>query len=239
MRTRLIRTWPARALALVVAAIATATLALAAPAAAHPVPLPTDPSAFDFSDCPTLPAGLDPTGWQCEVHLANGDLTIGRVRLRDVPLRLVHAEGPLPSGDDGQIFGTLQSPAVAIPARGGRGPRMTVQLRYAGYADLIGNGPDPGGLYLRLAVRGPDLGTNCTIGTLGAPVKTHAARVGDTTTISTDPPIRVFTLQDTAFTVPAATDCRGHERQVDERLGLPSTGGNTMTLHAEYTYQPY
>jgi hypothetical protein len=223
----------------VLAAVAVATLALAGPAAAHPSPLPTDPSAFDFSDCPTLPAGLDPTGWQCEVHLATGEVTVGRVRLHDLPLRLVHAEGPLPDGESGQIFGTLQSAPVVVPGGGAGGRRLTVQLRYAGYADLIGNGPDPGGLYLMLAVRGPGLGTGCTIGTPTQPIKTHGARVGDTTTIPTDPPIRAFTLQDTAFAVPAATHCRGHERQVDDRFALPSAGGNTMTLHAEYTYRPY
>src|SRR4051794_12953206 len=94
-RARLIRSWPVRATGMVVAAVVATTLALAAPAAAHTGPLPTDPSAFDFSDCPTLPAGLDPTGWRCEVHLATGEITVGRVSLRNLPLRLVHAEGPL------------------------------------------------------------------------------------------------------------------------------------------------
>jgi len=222
-----------------VAAVVVATLALAAPAAARPNPLPTDPSAFDFSDCPTLPAGLNPAGWRCEVHLATGEITVGRVSLRNVPLRLVHAEGPLPGGESGQIFGSLQSPPVVVPRGGAGGHRLIVQVRYGGYADLIGNGPDPGGLYLLLAVSGPGLGTGCTIGTLSEPIKTHAVRVGDTVTIPTDPPIKVFTMQDSAFTVPAAANCHGHERQVDDRFGLPSASGNTMTLHAEYTYQLY
>lgn len=228
-----------RALGAVVAAVAVAVLALASPSAAHPTALPTDPSAFDFSDCPTLPAGLDPTGWRCEVHLATGEISVGPVSLRNLRLRLVHAEGPLPSGGTGQIFGVLQSPPVVVSGDGPAGRRLTAQVRYAGYADLVGNGPDPGGLYLRLAVRGPGLGPRCTIGTPAAAIKTHAARVGDTVTIPTSPPIKVFTLQDTAFTVPAATDCHGHERQVDDRFGLPSAGGNTMTLHTEYTYQMY
>jgi hypothetical protein len=58
--------------------------------------------------------------------------------------------------------------------------------------------------------------------------------VGDTTTIPTDPPIREFTLRDTAFAVPASGCAR-----VDHRFGLPSASGNAMTLHAAYTYRMY
>jgi hypothetical protein len=209
---------------------------MAAPASAHAAPDPTDPASYDFSDCPALPADLDPTGWRCEVHLATGEVTAGRLRLSGIPMRLVHAEGPLPDGTTGQIFGTLWSrPAVVHDA----GRRLTVQVRYAGYADLVGNGPDPGGLYLMLAVRGPGLGDHCTIGTPADPIRTHAARVGDTTTIPTDPPIRQFTLQDTAFTVPAASRCDGHDRWLDSQFGLPSAAGNTLTLKTAYTYQMY
>src|SRR5690242_5622774 len=134
-----------------------ATIALAAPASAHSVADPTDPAAYDFSDCPALPSGLDPTTWRCEVHLATGEITIGRTRISGIPMRLVHAEGPLADGSTGQIFGTLQSRPMVVPG-GPPGHRQTVQVRYAGYADLVGNGPDPGGLYLELAVRGPGLG---------------------------------------------------------------------------------
>jgi hypothetical protein len=90
-----------------------------------------------------------------------------------------------------------------------------------------------------LAVRGPGLGARCTIGTPAHPIRTHAARVGPTTTIPTSPPIKRFTLQDTAFTVPAAGHCHGRDRWVDAQFRLPSTGGNALTLQAAYTYQPY
>jgi hypothetical protein len=215
-----------------------ATIALAAPASAHAAPDPTDPASYDFSDCPALPPGLDPTTWRCEVHLATGEITIGRTRISGIPMRLVHAEGPLPDGTTGQVFGTLQSRPMVVP-RGGSDHRLTVQVRYAGYADLVGNGPDPGGLYLTLAVRGPGLGEHCTIGTPADPIRTHAARVGGTTTIPTAPPIKQFTLQDTAFTVPSASGCDGCDRRLDAWFGLPSAAGNTLTLQAAYTYQMY
>jgi hypothetical protein len=221
-----------------VAAVTVATVALAAPAFAHAAPDPTDPASYDFSDCPTLPAGLDPAAWRCEVHLATGEITIGRNRVSGIPLRLVHAEGPLPDGTTGQIFGTLQSRPMFVPRGDAGDHRLTVQVRYAGYADLVGNGPDPGGLYLMLAVRGPGLGSHCTIGTPDGPIRTHAARVGATTTIPTDPPIKQFTLKDTAFSVPSATTCDAHGR-LDARFGLPATAGNTLTLQAAYTYRMY
>ncbi len=207
---------------------ALAVLALAAPAAAADAPPP--PRVFDFSDCPALPAGLDPHAWRCEVHLAIGEITVGRVTLHGVALRLTHAEGPLPDGGSGQIFGSLRARPVSVDG-------LRLQLRYAGYADLIGNGPDPGGIYLMFAVRGPGLGRDCAIGSPSDPIKTHAVRVGDTVTIPTDPPIRVFTLQDKAFTVPASTGCRSS--LVDDRFGLPSATGNSLTLHTAYTYRMY
>jgi hypothetical protein len=215
-----------------------ATVALAAPASAHTPPDPTDPASYDFSDCPTLPPDLDPATWRCEVHLATGEITIGRNQISGIPMRLVHAEGPLSDGTTGQIFGALQSRPMVVP-RGEGDHRLTVQVRYAGYADLVGNGTDPGGLYLMLAVRGPGLGEHCTIGTPTDPIRTHAARVGATTTIPTAPPIKQFTLRDTAFTVPPASSCDRHDHRLDTRFGLPSSAGNTLTLQAAYTYQMY
>jgi hypothetical protein len=213
--------------------VALAALAVATPAAAGAV-WPPPPDAFRFTDCPPLPAGLDPATWRCEVHLATGELTIGRVRLTGIPLRLTHAEGPLPDGTSGQVFGVLQSVPVPVP-----GTRLTVQVRYAGYADLIGNGPDPGGLHLRLAVRAPGLDRDCAVGSVTDPLRLHAVRVGGTETIPTDPPIRVFTLQDTAFPVPASSSCGPRAGYVDHLFGLPSVSGNTLTLRTAYTYRMY
>lgn len=217
-----------------VAVASVASVAMGVPASAHAAPDPTDPASYDFSDCPALPPDVDPVAWRCEVHLATGEITIGRTRISGIPMRLVHAEGPLADGTTGQVFGTLQSRPVAVPHSG-----LTMQVRYAGYADLVGNGPDPGGLYLMLAVRGPGLGEHCTIGTPSDPIRTHAARVGDTTTIPTVPPIKQFTLQDVAFAVPPASDCDGRDHRLDSRFGLPASTGNTLTLQAAYTYRTY
>ncbi len=214
------------------AAATLVTLALATPASAHTAPDPADPASYDFSDCPALPAGLDPTGWLCEVHLATGRITFGDTTISDLPMRLVHAEGPLPDGTTGQVFGTLGSGPAATHG-------LVLRMRSGGYADLVGNGPDPGGIYLRLAVRGPGLGRHCTVGTMADPIRTHAAPITGTTTIPTDPPIRQFMLRDTTFTVPAASGCAGHDRRVDARLGLPAPAGNTLTLQVSYTYRMY
>jgi hypothetical protein len=216
-----------------------AALAISAPASAARVG--PRPSAFDFSDCPAIPAGLDRHAWRCEVHLATGDITVGDVTVRGLALRITHAEGPLPDGESGQVFGTLRSAITPVPGtrRDGLPSGLGVEVRYAGYADLIGNGPDPGGLYLMLAVHDTGLGPDCTIGSMSVPVRTHAVRVGDTYTTPTDPPIRMFTMQDTAFAVPPATGCRGLVHRVDGRFGLPSPSGNALTLHAAYTYRAY
>jgi hypothetical protein len=221
-----------------VAVASVATVAMGVPASAHAAPDRADPASYDFSDCPALPPDLDPTTWRCEVHLATGEITIGRTHISGIPMRLVHAEGPLADGTTGQVFGTLQSRPMVVPHRGGD-HRLTVQMRYAGYADLVGNGPDPGGLYLMLTVRGPGVGEQCSICTPADPIRTHAARVGDTTTIPTAPPIKQFTLQDTAFTVPPAGDCNGRDHRLDTQFGLPAAAGNTLTLQAAYTYRTY
>jgi hypothetical protein len=219
-----------------VSGVVVAVLALVAvPTPASADTLPTSPSAFDFADCPPLPDGMDTHTWRCEVHVATGSMTIGRVTIPNLELTLTHAEGPLPDGESGQSFGVLHARPVAVPGH----PRTTIQVRYGGYADLLGNGPDPGGLYLVLALRGPGLGRNCAIGTAADPVRTHAARVGGTTTIPTDPPIKVFTLQDKAFPLPPASGCHGRNRLVSRWFGLPSVTGNAMTLNTAYTYRMY
>jgi hypothetical protein len=147
-------------------------------------------------------------------------------------LRLTHAEGKLPDGTTGQIWGGLRSRGTAIP-----GTHVRMRLEYGGYADLVGNLPDPGGVYFTFALRGPLIAPGCTIGTQAAPVKTHMARVGATEILSTDPPVIAFTLQDTRVAVPSTQDCGPLGGVLDHRLGLPSTG--TVTLSAMYSYQYY
>lgn len=190
---------------------------------------------FDYSDCPALPSGLDPQKWRCEVHLASGEATFGNVTVQVPALRLTHAEGKLPDGTTGQVWGGLRSGSTVIP-----GTHVRMRLRYGGYADLVGNGPDPGGVYFTFALRGPLLGSGCTIGTDAAPVKTHMARVGATEILSTDPPVIHFTLRDANVDIPAAQHCGPLTGLLNQRLGLPSPAGtNTMTLDATYSYKTY
>jgi hypothetical protein len=190
---------------------------------------------FDYSDCPALPSGVDPSTWRCEVHLASGEATFGSVTMKIPALRLTHAEGKLPDGTTGQVWGGLRSGSTVIP-----GTRVRMWLRYGGYADLVGNGPDPGGVYFTFALRGPLLAPGCTIGTGAAPVRTHMARVGATEILSTDPPVIHFTLRDTNVAVPAAEHCGPLTGLLNQRLGLPSPAGtNTITLDATYSYKMY
>jgi hypothetical protein len=203
---------------------------------------------FDFADCPPLPAGMDPHTWRCEVLIATGHATIGVVDVPKLgPLTVIHAEGPLPDGTSGQVFGSLHSKVTAVP--GGltgsgladhiRLLRLGVEARYAGYADLIGNGPDPGGVYLSITLHNPLLGKHCSIGSAENPIKTHMTRAGPAEIASTDPPIRRFTLRDTTFTVPAARGCELADGLLNRRFGLPSAVGNSMTLNASYTFKAY
>jgi len=214
----------------VLAAGAVFAVAALAPTAAHAdtATLPT----FDYSDCPALPAGLDPAAWRCEVHLASGQATFGDVTTAIPALRLTHAEGKLPDGTTGQIWGGLRSGSTVIP-----GTAVRLRVRYGGYADLVGNGPDPGGVYMEFALSGPLLAPGCTIGTDAAPVKTHMSRVGPTNILSTDPPVIAFTLQDSNVAMPAAQRCGPFGGLLNRRFGLPSTA--TVTLDAMYSYKYY
>ena len=71
---------------------------------------------FDYSDCPKLPAGVDPAKWRCEVLVAQGTATIGGLTFPFDFTRVTHAEGPLPDGTPGQVFGGFR--AARLPVSG-------------------------------------------------------------------------------------------------------------------------
>ncbi|MFH8339448.1 hypothetical protein [Streptomyces sp. AM6-12] len=220
-----------RAAALAGAAVLAGTAAVCAPgvaysaprAAASPVP------ATDFRDCPPLPGGVDPGRWRCEVHTAATVLTMGKVTVRFAPITMTHAEGPMPDGGNGQVWGAMHSTPATVP--GVRG--LAIQPEYGGRSDAY-----TGTFSLRFRLLDPLLAPGCTIGAT-APVDFRMKRSGPSTWVSQDPPLIEFSAYDDTFTAPAAEHCGPLTPLVNHRLGLPAAGGNLMTYDASYTFKTY
>ncbi|MGW1991626.1 hypothetical protein [Embleya sp. NPDC001921] len=216
----------------------------AAPASAA-APLPT----FDFADCPALPAGADPDKWRCEVHVATGDMRLGGLTVPLRPMTITHAEGPLPDGSTGQVFGAMH--ATPSPATGGlldipglpeRAPMLgvNVETKYGGWFDFLSHGTSAGGLDVTLALSGPLLPKDCSIGTAEHPIRLTMMRKGPNEWVSKDPPILKGTLWDNTVAIPAATDCGPLGAVLNHRNNLPSPGGaNSVTLDGLYTFKTY
>lgn len=225
------------------AVTAVATVATPAPVAEVPPPAPS----YDFRDCPAIPQGTDPSRWRCEVLTADGSLTMGDVTLPSLStITLTHAEGPMPDGTDGQVWGGLRSGATAVPGgltgapAADRLPQLGLFLRpvYGGTSDFYSDGDDLGMFTLRFRLESPLLPRTCEIGA-GTPVTFRLRRAGGSTWLSTDPPLIQFTAYDDAFTVPAAQGCGPLDRLVDHRLGLPASSGNALSYIADYTFKTY
>ncbi|MFJ5611533.1 hypothetical protein ACIQCJ_19365 [Streptomyces sp. NPDC093221] len=219
----------------------------AASSAATDAPAPP-PYSSDFSDCPALPAGVDATLWKCEVLTATGSLTLGSRTIPELaPMTLTHAEGPLPDGADGQVWGALRSAPDRVP--GGltgipgadRDPLLRLSLRpeYGGRSDFFSVGDRLGLFTLRFRALSPLLPHGCVIGGGDTPVELRLVRSGGSRVVSQDPPVIAFDAYGTAFTVPGATGCGPLDRLVDNRLGLPAATGNAMRLSAYYTFRTY
>nr|WP_244320180.1 MULTISPECIES: hypothetical protein [Streptomyces] len=206
------------------AAVCAPGVAVAAPrAAASAVP------TAGFRDCPPLPGGADPARWRCEVHTAAPVLTLGKVTVRLAPVTMTHAEGPLPDGGDGQVWGAMHSTPTAVP--GVRG--LAIQPEYGGRSDFYA-----GTFSLRFRLPGRLPAPGCTIGAT-APVDFRLKRSGPSTRVSQDPPLIEFSAYDDTFTVPAAEHCGPLAPLLDHRLDLPAAGGNLMTYDASYIFTAY
>ncbi|MET9606539.1 hypothetical protein ABZZ17_15905 [Streptomyces sp. NPDC006512] len=231
-------------LALAAAAVLTLTGAAGASAAPAPAPAPS----YDFSGCPALPSDVDPARWKCELHTASGSLRLGG---RDVPalapMTLTFAEGPMPDGSPGQVWGSLRSAPSPVPggllghASADRSPLLGLSLQpeYGGRSDFYSVGDSMGFFTLRYRVLSPLLPRDCVIGGGDTPVEIRLKRVGDSERVSKNPPVIKYAATDTAFGVPAATGCGPMTRLVNDRLGLPAAAGNRITLAGEYTYKTY
>ncbi|MFB0628105.1 hypothetical protein [Streptomyces sp. AB3(2024)] len=223
---------------------AAASLGLAAALAGLAVApaLAGEAPSYDFTDCPAIPAGVDATRWKCEVLTATGSMRLGS---RDVPelapMTITHAEGPLPDGTNGQVWGALRGGPTAVPGGllGHGHLPLSLQPEYGGRSDFYSVGDSMGLFTLRYRAVSPLLPPGCVIGGGEAPIEIRLKRVGKSEWISKNPPVIKFAATDTAFTAPAATGCGPLTRLVNDRLGLPAQSGNAITLSALYTFKTY
>ncbi|MFF3417595.1 hypothetical protein ACFYW9_23265 [Streptomyces sp. NPDC002698] len=229
------------ALAFAGAAALTGLVGAYTPSLAHAEPSSTPQYSSDFSDCPALPAGSDPARWRCEVHTAAPLLTIGKVDVTLAPIIMTHAEGRMPDGTLGQVWGAMHSTSTTVPggltgtAAGERARqlRLAIKPEYGGRSDFY-----TGRLSLRFRLSSPLLPHGCTIGA-SAPVDFQVKRSGPSKWVSQDPPVIEFSAYDDTFTAPAAEHCGPLTRPLNRRLGLPAPSGNLMTYDATYTFRMY
>ncbi|WP_244189424.1 hypothetical protein [Streptomyces incarnatus] len=223
------------------AAVLAGTAVVGAPGAAYSAPRVSAASATDFGDCPALPDGVEPARWRCEVHSAAPRLTLGKVTVSLAPITMTHAEGPMPDGSNGQVWGAMHSSPTAVP--GGLtgtpgGDRaavlgLAIQPEYGGRSDFY-----TGQFSLRFRLLGPLVPHSCTIGA-DAPVDFQLKRSGPSKWVSQDPPVIEFSAYDDTFTAPAAEHCGPLTGALNRRLGLPATEGNLLSYDASYTFRTY
>ncbi|MFF4547765.1 hypothetical protein [Streptomyces sp. NPDC001435] len=229
------------AVALAGAAALAAVTGAYSPGPAYAEPTSADQPLTDFSDCPALPAGVDPARWRCEVHTAAPQLTMGKVTVTLAPITMTHAEGPLPDGTNGQVWGAMHSTPTAVPAgfpaaavgEHARLRGLAIQPEYGGRSDFF-----TGQFSLRFRLLSPLLAPNCTIGA-NAPVDFQLKRSGPSQWVSQDPPLIKFSAYDDTFAAPAAEHCGPLTKLLNQRLGLPAASGNLMTYDAAYTFRTY
>jgi hypothetical protein len=234
---------------LALAAVTAAALALAlrggAASADQPDAIPAiDVPAYDFRDCPALPTGADPHRWVCEVLVATGSMSFGRVHVDEfAPITVTHAEGPAPDGTTAQIFGNVRSAATRIPGgvfgRVDRHPLLRLYLRpgYGGYADFISHGDRLGTVDLTFPFDSGLLDDGCVAGDA---VRFQLVRTAPTEVVSTDPRILRMHARDDTFPVPSAHGCGRLTGYLNHRLGLPSAAGHNQATFTGYlVVQPY
>jgi hypothetical protein len=196
---------------------------------------------FDFSDCPRLPAGVDPAKWRCEVLVADGTATIDGSALPFHFTAVTHAEGPMPDGTPGQVFGGFRAARLPVPGRqsgDGTGPKLWMRPHLVAVPDFSSQS---GAMSLTFQLTGPRLGDDCSLGTAAAPVQVAAGRVpGTTQWVSQNPPIVTFGVQDLTLAVPEVSGCGRSSEELNRRFGLPSPSGkNQLNGTAWYSFKTY
>ncbi|RJL20667.1 hypothetical protein [Bailinhaonella thermotolerans] len=206
--------------------------------------------AFDFRDCPPLPAGADPFAWQCnQIIVTSGTMKLGKVEQPVTkPMSITYTTGYDPGVPGVEfIFGRLRAEPMPVPGgligTPGSDPidllKVSALPKYAGHLSF----PD-GGLNARLDMKVQMLNRNlpqtCHIGSDTDPIKLNLTPVGDIEIPSEDPIVLKATMQDTAFAVPGASGCGLLNGVVNRRAGIPSpSGGNSATLTQYVSFKNY
>lgn len=175
------------------------------------------------------------------MHTAAPRLTLGSVTVNLAPITMTHAEGPMPDGGNGQVWGAMHSSPTAIPGgltgtpAGDRTPvlGLAIQPEYGGRSDFY-----TGQFSLRFRLLGRLLPHGCTIGA-DAPIDFQLKRSGPSKWVSQDPPVIEFSAYDDTFAAPAAGHCGPLTGTLNHRLGLPAATGNLLSYDASYTFKTY
>lgn len=214
----------------------------------------------NFSQCPKLPSGLDPSMMSCFlVHITGGVLQIGHSsQVINRNINFSYAEGADSSGATVLIFGSLK--AEPMPVLGGifltpaaepavrEHPALHLSVQPVGLGfKLDPTGNTPGFLSQKIMAVNVAFGHSCSIGSKAHPV------VMDPTFGTTSPPppntpisghvdsftmvghetVIVGTVVDNAFAAPAAQGC-GPEDSLSHLVnvvgGLPSRAGTNTAV---------
>ncbi|MFH8572783.1 hypothetical protein [Streptomyces sp. NPDC017993] len=169
-------------------------------------------------------------------HFTAGGLDVPAL----APMTATNAEGPMPDGSRGQVFGGLragEADAAAIPAPF---DGLRVRPQYAGFSDFYSDGVHRGAIDMTFRLTHPLLGKHCTLGADSDPVKFRLIQDGATEWVSKEPPIVRFAVHDTTFAAPRAHNCGPLGRLLDKRLHLPAASGeNGIRATASYTFRSY
>lgn len=199
--------------------------------------------AVGYPDCPRLPAGAEPSRWRCEVHLASPRLRLGAVDIPALrPIMMVHAEGPMPDGTPGQVWGSWRSAGPSAVPGGLTGTRAGDRSRLLGLSLELSDASRvdfyTGATSARFALVGPLVPDGCTVGG-SVPVNIALKRAGSSQWISRNPPLVHFSAYDDTFAAPAPEGCGPLTGLLSRRLGLPASGGNVLSYDASYTFRMY
>ncbi|TMR41459.1 hypothetical protein [Actinomadura geliboluensis] len=240
--------------AMAAAALLTFGMATAA-SAANPDPIP---SSFDFSDCPPLPEGANPTFSNCYVGVVtSGSFKIGNFDQQiEEPLRFTYANTFNPTTFETKIiFGGLEAPKMLVQPGLFGDPFVSAvyaKVEYAGAFEM----PVSSDFQIKLGVKvrliNPLLGSNCYVGSNANPILLNLT-TGTTSppppntpitgeglqVVQTDPiVVRSAKHVGNDFAVPEADNCAFGAGVTDWLVnqigGFPSPAGTNTMIQNEY-----
>ena len=241
--------------AVVGAALLTFGMASSA-SAANPDPIP---QSFDFSDCPTLPAGADPFFSRCFVAVVtSGTFKIGKFDQKiEKPIRLTYATTfNLDTFETSTVFGGLEAEKMLVQPGLFGDPLLTAvyaKVEYAGSFEMPVSSDFLINLAIKVRLVNPVLGSNCTVGTNSNPIMLKLTTgttsppapntpiTGEPVTPAREtPPPEVLQAKHVgnSFAVPGAKGCLFGggvaDWLVNQVGGFPSAAGKNTMIQNEY-----